>query len=77
MSKIQDRSRVEAFKSAMLNTVVRAVRGAFEGLTLTNCMESEEFRAALMVALNQPLLSEPVEPAMRRARMELMYELEV
>lgn len=73
---IVNRSRINAFKSALLNTVVRAVRPAFEGLTLSNCLESEEFKAAALVALRTPFLSSPVEPAMEMARLELLWRIE-
>ncbi len=68
-------NRVEAFRSCLLNTCVRVMRTAFEGLTLSNCMDSEEFRAAAGAALQLPLFSNPVEPAMQEARLELLYEL--
>lgn len=74
--ELADRKRIDAFKSAMLNTCVRAMRDAFENLTLSNCMDSVEFRAASLIALNMPLLSQPIEPAMKLARKELIREIE-
>ncbi len=71
-----NRQRIDAFKDAMLNTCVRAVREAFSGLTLSNCLESEDFRAAAYFALTQPLLAVPVEMAMATARQELLEQIE-
>lgn len=70
-----NRDRVEAFKSAMLNTCVRIVRDAFEGLTLSNCMESVDFRDSAAQALEMPLFTKSIEPAMETARLELLGEL--
>jgi hypothetical protein len=69
---MSDATRTDAFESALLNTVVRAVRKAFHGLTLSNCMESDDFRAALSLALYQPLFYNPIEPAMAEARLRLV-----
>ena len=70
-----NRNRVDAFKSAILNTVVRVLRPAFEGLTLSNCLQSADFRAHAREALRMPLLARPVEDAHAEARLELLHEL--
>lgn len=64
--------RVRAFEDAMLNTVVRAVHEAFSGLTLSNCMESEEFRVVMRLALDQPLFTAKYEKASLAARSNLI-----
>ncbi len=69
-------SRTEAFEQAMLNTVVRAVRNAFDGLTLSNCLESDEFRAVMRLALDQPLFTAYYEPCSTQARRNLIHVID-
>lgn len=72
-----DPARVAAFRGALLNTCVRGVRAAFEaGLSLANCLDSEDFRGLAYGLLQTPLLCRAVEPAMEAARRGLLRELE-
>ena len=73
MTKIQ---RIKSFEQAMLNTVVRVVRDSFDGLTLDNCLESEDFRTIARVALDQPLFTAHYEEAAVLARSRIIDRIE-
>lgn len=68
--------RVQAFRNCLLNTIVQAFRPVFEGLTLSNCLESDEFRAGAILALSGDFFRKSIEPAMETARKSLIKEIE-
>lgn len=68
--------RTEAFEQCMLNTVVRTVRSAFDGLTLTNCLESVDFCKVARAAMDMPLFTASYESAAIRARLNLIDRLD-
>lgn len=72
-----DRNRVEAFKSALLNTCVRIANAADPELflRLSTCKSNKDFCRGAYRCLNLPYFQPPVEPAMQTALVELQSEL--
>jgi hypothetical protein len=70
-------ARIDAFKSAMLNTCLRDAKklGKYTGLTLLTCKEDKEFCTGAYRYLGGSPFIPPIETAMSVAIGELRNEL--